>query len=108
MKKIALLAPAIFLAGCVASSTEEVLQHPPLFVEDTTKSAKDYANCVHEQWAYAMPYAEIFSRPDGSYRVRHYGGSIVDVVPTATGAHVVMREPSLHLKVPEKEAKACL
>ncbi|KGR93960.1 hypothetical protein X946_5520 [Burkholderia sp. ABCPW 111] len=79
-----------------------------MFVAETTKNAKAYADCVHEQWASAAPYAEQFSRPDGSYRVRHYGGNIVDVTPTATGAHVEMREPPPHFTAPEKAAKACL
>jgi hypothetical protein len=45
---------------------------------------------------------------EGKYRVRHYGGNIVDVTPTATGAHVEMREPPPHFSAPEKAAKACL
>lgn len=106
MKKIILFASAAFLAGCV--SIESVQQREPVFVAETTKSAKVYSDCVHEQWAYATPYAEIFSRPDGSYRVRHYGGNIVDVTPTATGAHVEMREPPPHFSAPEEAAKTCL
>lgn len=106
MRRITLLATAICLSGCI--TTESVEQRQPRFVAETTKSAVTYANCVHEQWASAAPYAEIFSRPDGSYRVRHYGGNIVDVTPTAAGAHVEMREPPPHFSAPEKEAKACL
>lgn len=106
MRKIILLASFTSLSGCV--STESVQQREPLFVAETTKSAVTYANCVHEQWASAGPYAEIFTRSDGSYRVRHYGGNIVDVTPTVTGAHVEMREPPPHFSAPEKAAKACL
>jgi hypothetical protein len=106
MKKIILIASATFLSGCV--SVESVEQREPVFVADTAKSAKVYADCVHEQWANATPYAELFSRPGGSYRVRHYGGNIVDVTPTATGAHVEMREPPPHFDAPRKAAKACL
>lgn len=106
MRTSILLGLVAFLAGCV--STESVQQRAPLFVAETTKSATAYANCVHEQWGYAAPYAEIFSRPDGSYRVRHYGGNLVDVTPTATGAHVEMREPPPHFGAPEQAAKACL
>jgi hypothetical protein len=106
MRKIILLASAISLAGCI--TTESVEQRQPLFVAETTKSAVTYANCVHEQWASGAPYAEIFSRADGSYRVRHYGGNIVDVTPTATGAHVEMREPPPHFSAPAKAAKTCL
>ena len=106
MKKIILFALATSLVGCV--SIESVEQREPVFVAETTKNAKAYADCVHEQWASAAPYAERFSRPDGSYRVRHYGGNIVDVTPTATGAHVEMREPPPHFNAPEKAAKACL
>ncbi|WP_165979552.1 hypothetical protein [Paraburkholderia guartelaensis] len=106
MRKIVLLASATLLAGCV--SPDSVQQREPLFVTETTKSPKVYANCVHERWAEHAPYAQIFSRPDGSYRVRHYGGNLVDVTPTATGAHVEMREPPPHFSAPEAEAKACL
>lgn len=106
MKKIALASLLALLAGCVTQ--EHVEKSSPVFVAETTKSAVIYANCVHNQWAYAAPYAEIFSRPDGSYRVRHYGGNIVDVTPTVTGAHVEMREPPPHFSAPEKAAKACL
>jgi hypothetical protein len=106
MKKIILIACATSLAGCV--SVESVEQREPLFVAETTKSAKVYADCVHERWANAAPYAELFSRSDGRYRVRHYGGNIVDVTPTATGARVEMREPPPHLSAPEKAARACL
>jgi hypothetical protein len=106
MKKIILLVSATFLAGCM--SVESVEQREPMFAADTTKSAKVYADCVHERWANAAPYAELFSRPDGSYRVRHYGGNIVDVTPAATGAHVEMREPLPHFSAPEEAVRACL
>lgn len=103
MKKIVLLVSAIALVGCVNVSSVE--QRQPLFVADTTKSPSAYANCVHEQWAVG---SEIYAREDGSYRVRHYGGNIVDVTPTATGAHVEMREPPPHFSAPERAARACL
>ncbi|MBB5510973.1 hypothetical protein [Paraburkholderia atlantica] len=106
MRKIILLASTALLAGCV--SPESVQQRQPLFVAETTKSAADYFNCVHEHWAEHAPYSQKFSRPNGSYRVRHYGGNIVDVTPTATGAHVEMREPPPHFNAPEEEAQACL
>lgn len=106
MKQNLVLAVVIVLAGCV--SVDSVQQRDPVFVADTPKTATAYANCVHERWANNAPYAEMFSRPNGSYRLRHYGGNIVDVTPTATGAHVEMREPPPHFSAPEQAAKDCL
>lgn len=53
MNKMILMASATFLAGCV--SVESVEQREPVFAADTTKSAKVYADCVHERWANAAP-----------------------------------------------------
>jgi hypothetical protein len=104
MKRVILFSLPVLLAGC--SGIKIVEQRAPMLVTDTTKSATAYADCVHERWAFG---SEVFARPDGSYRVVHYDGPIVDVAPITTGAHIEMREPPAQIsRAPENAAKACL
>lgn len=48
-------------------------------------------------------------REDGSFRVRHIDGGMVDIAPTAGGSNVVLREPALMItsKLAD-QARACL